>query len=99
MILTKSQIKYLRSLAHTLKPVVMIGQNGLTENVMTEIWNALEHHELIKLKLNLGDRQARDEALQKIIEETRSSLIQRIGNIAVLFRRNPQKTVISLANK
>lgn len=99
MILTKSQIKYLRSLGHTLKPVVMIGQNGLTENVMTEIVNALEHHELIKLKLNVGDRQVRDEALLKIIEETRSSLIQQIGNMAVLFRRNPQNTVISLANK
>lgn len=97
MILTKKQIKTLRSLAHQLKPVVRIGQNGLTDNVMEEIANALEYHELIKMKINVGDRQERDDILQKICEETRSESIQKIGNVAVLFRRNAQKPVISLA--
>ncbi len=97
MVLTKSQIKYLRSLAHNLKPVVRVGQNGLTENVMEEVKNALERHELIKMKISVGEREARDEALQKICVETKSECIQQIGNIAVLFRRNAQKPVISLA--
>ncbi len=97
MVLTKSQIKTLRSLAHQLKPVVRIGQNGLTENVMEEIRSSLEYHELIKLKINVGDRQERDEVLQKITDETKSECIQQIGNTAVLFRRNAQKPVISLA--
>ncbi|MFK8067466.1 MAG: ribosome assembly RNA-binding protein YhbY [Gammaproteobacteria bacterium] len=97
MILTKKQIKYLRSLAHDLSPVVRIGQNGLTENVLEEVKNALEHHELIKLKINVGERQERDDVLLKICEETKSRCIQKIGNTATLFRRNPQKPVISLA--
>ena len=97
MVLTKSQIKYLRSLAHKLKPVVRVGQNGLTDNVMEEVRNALECHELIKMKINVGERKDRDEVLEKITEETKSECIQQIGNVAVLFRRNAQKPVISLA--
>ncbi len=96
MILTKSQIKYLRSLAHNLKPVVRVGQNGLTENVMGEVNSALEYHELIKIKINVGERKDRDEILEKIMEGTKSECIQKIGNVAVLFRRNAQKPVISL---
>lgn len=96
MVLTKNQIKYLRSLAHKLKPVVRVGQHGLTENVIEEIKIALEHHELIKLKINVGERQERDEVLQRVCEQTRSTCIQKIGNVAVLFRRNTQKPVISL---
>ncbi len=97
MVLTKAQIKYLRSLAHSLKPVVRVGQNGLTENIIEETKNALEYHELIKMKITVGDRQARDEVLATICEETRSECVQKIGNVAVLFRRNAQKPVISLA--
>ena len=97
MKLTKSQIKYLRSLAHKLKPVVRVGQNGLTENVMDEVRNALERHELVKIKINVGERQERDDVLGKISEETKSECIQKIGNVAVLFRRNAQNPVISLA--
>ncbi len=97
MILTKKQIKYLRALTHKLKPVVRVGQNGLTENVLEEVRKALECHELIKLKINVGERQERDEVLQKICEETKSECIQQIGNVAALFRRNAQKPVISLA--
>ncbi len=99
MILTKSQIKTLRSLAHKLKPVVRVGQHGLTENVIKEVGYALEFHELIKLKVNVGNRQERDEVIRKICEQTCAQNIQQIGNIAVLFRRNAQKPVISLAKK
>lgn len=98
MILTKSQMKRLRSLAHKLSPVVRLGQHGLTENVLVEIQQALECHELIKIKLNVGERQVRDDALQKIVTETRSECVQQVGNVAVLFRRNAQKPVISLAD-
>ncbi len=56
MDITKTQQKFLRSKAHHLKPVLWIGQNGLTESVTAEIELALNHHELIKIKLRVGDR-------------------------------------------
>lgn len=97
MILTKSQIKKLRALAHKLNPVVMLGQNGLTENVLEEINLALDHHELIKIKLNVGDRDLRNTTLDSIVSDTKANCVQQVGNTAVLFRRNAQKPVISLA--
>ncbi len=96
MELKNNQQKHLRSLAHQLNPVVRIGQHGLTENVVSEIELALNHHELIKLKVNVGDRAARDGVISSIIQQTGAILVQSIGNVAVLFRRNPKKPVIEL---
>ncbi len=91
MELTETQKKRLRSRAHDLKPVVMIGQHGLKPTVLEEITNALDYHQLIKIKLSVGDRELRDELLQQITHYSQATLIQRIGNIAVLYRRNPDK--------
>ena len=57
--LTAHQKRYLRGLAHSLKPVVMIGASGLTENVIAEIDASIEHHELIKVRVNATDREER----------------------------------------
>jgi len=94
--LSKSQIRHLRGLAHSLKPVVMIGQHGLRDSVLEELGIALEHHELIKAKVNVGDRDARDAVIKMVVEQTDAELVQRIGNMAVLFRRNPKKPRIEL---
>ncbi|OOG23341.1 RNA-binding protein [Thioalkalivibrio denitrificans] len=96
MPLTDRQRKQLRTLAHPRKPVVIVGQKGLTENVIEEIRLALEHHELVKIKVNVADRDARNEAVQQICEQTGADLVQRIGFIATLFRRNPEKPGIQL---
>ena len=96
MKLSKSQIRHLRGLAHSLKPVVMIGQHGLRDSVLEELGIALEHHELIKAKVNVGDRDARDAVIKMVVEQTDAELVQRIGNMAVLFRRNPKKPRIEL---
>ena len=56
MNITKTQQKFLRSKTHDLKPVLWLGQNGLTESVTAEIETALDHHELIKIKVRVGDR-------------------------------------------
>ncbi|WP_295885725.1 ribosome assembly RNA-binding protein YhbY [uncultured Thiohalocapsa sp.] len=80
----------LKQRAHHLKPVVLLGAAGLTEPVLAEIELALDHHELIKVRVNGGDRGARDAQVRTIAEETGAALVQRIGNIAVLYRANPE---------
>ncbi len=68
----------------------MIGDKGLSESVLEELKTALGHHELIKVRIRVGDRTVRDELIEAMTEATKSLLIHRIGNIALLFRRNPQ---------
>ena len=86
MSLNQKQIKQLRKLAHHRKAVVIIGQHGLTDGVMNEIDNALEVHELIKVRVNAGDKQERDQIIDQIAQQTGSEVIQRIGHIAALYR-------------
>lgn len=96
MELTESQKKKLRGLSHHLKPVVMLGSAGLTESVMNEVINSLEHHELIKIKVTTEDRHSRDAMIESICGRSGATLIQRVGSMATLFKRNPQDTKISL---
>ncbi|MDO6460807.1 ribosome assembly RNA-binding protein YhbY [Granulosicoccaceae sp. 1_MG-2023] len=97
MLLDKDKIRHLKSLAHQRKPVVLIGQKGLTENVLNEVKLALDHHELIKIKVNVGDRDDRNDIIDSLTADTGATCIQRIGNIAVLFLRNEKKPVIVFA--
>ena len=99
MSLSNNQIRHLRGLAHALKPVVMVGQHGLKDSILTEVEIALDAHELIKLKVSVGDREARDEIIQKIVDHAGAELVQRIGNTAVLFRRNTEKPRVALPSK
>jgi RNA-binding protein len=94
MKLSKSQTKFLLSLTHNLKPVVTIGQNGITENVMNEIDIALNFHELVKIKLSAGDRDDRQKMVQLLCEKTKADKIQSIGKTLTLFRRNFEKPKI-----
>jgi len=87
MKLTESQRKQLRRLGHALKPVVLIGASGLSDSVAAEIDAALEHHELIKIRIRVGDRAERDRVMQSVVERLRAELIQRIGNMALIYRR------------
>ena len=91
MPISDSQRRYLRSLAHALNPVVMVGQAGLSEAVLVEADQALTAHELIKVKLSAGDRTLRDEMVARLCERSRADLVQRIGHVAVLYRLNPKK--------
>lgn len=98
MLLTEPQKKYLRGLAHQKKAVVMLGNQGLTENVMKEITSALAFHELIKIKVRVGDRKERDATLAQIVDAQSCLLIQRVGNTATLFKRNKDKPKLQLPN-
>lgn len=86
MELSNKQKQFLKSAAHPLKPVVMLGGNGLTEGVLAEIELALEHHELIKVKVPEDDREMRQAIYLTISEHTRAVLVQSIGKIAVFYR-------------
>jgi len=84
--LTESQTKHLRRLGHALKPVVLIGAAGASPAVLAEIDGALEHHELIKIRIRCEDRQTRDAVLSKLLADSGAALIQRIGHVALIYR-------------
>jgi RNA-binding protein len=89
MNLNKTQIKALRAESHRLKlkPVIIIGQNGLSENVQNEIEIALEHHELIKIRIPALDKPGKKQMIETICTRTSANLITAIGNVAVIYRR------------
>jgi RNA-binding protein len=85
--LSERQRRHLRGLAHDLKPIIRLGNAGLTDAVATETARALHDHELIKVKApGGGDREARDALFTDLAKRTASALIHRIGNVAVLYR-------------
>ena len=96
MPLTDSQKKYLRRLGHDRNPVVLVGQNGLSPNLVAELDRALNDHELVKVRARVGDRDERDAILAELAASTRSELVQRIGHVALFYRPNPEKPGILL---
>jgi RNA-binding protein len=90
MQLSEHQRRYLRGLAHALKPVILIGDAGLTEAVAKETARALHDHELIKVKARGADRERRDEMFNELARRTDSALIHRIGHVAVMYRPRPK---------
>lgn len=83
------QQQRLRAEAHSLKPVVLMGEKGLTENVMLEIDLALASHELIKVKAGRLPKDEKQALADQITKSTKSELVQIIGNILILYRKNP----------
>ncbi|MCA6220607.1 MULTISPECIES: ribosome assembly RNA-binding protein YhbY [Photorhabdus] len=94
MALNKKQVQHLKSLAHPLKPVVMIGNNGLTEGVLAEIEQTLSHHELIKVKIAGEDRETKNLIADAIVRETGAYNVQIIGKTLVLYRQSEERKII-----
>lgn len=94
--LSKSQIRHLRSEAHHLHPVVMIGAQGLTEGVHKEIDLALNSHELIKIKLGNLDDDTQSTMMADIAARHSAELVQKIGHTAVFFRQAPENSRFKL---
>ena len=93
MSLNKKQIQYLKGLAHPLKPVVLLGNNGLTEAVVAEIDYSLNHHELIKIKIPTDDRDNKALIVEAICRETSSIKVQVIGKTLIIYRQSPEKKI------
>ncbi|MEH6596958.1 MAG: ribosome assembly RNA-binding protein YhbY [Colwellia polaris] len=93
MNLNKKQIQYLKGLAHSLKPVVMLGNNGLTEAVVAEIDYSLNHHELIKIKIPTDDRETKALIVEAICRETNATKVQVIGKTLIIFRPTDEKKI------
>ena len=98
MSITDKQIVFLRKKCHHLRPIVTVGAAGLSENVLNEMELALTHHELVKMKLAVGDSAERKAMIEKIIEATGAVLVQSIGHTASFYRR-AEKPVIELPKK
>ena len=81
----------LRAQAHSLTPVVIIGDKGLTEEVVAEVERSLTAHELIKVRAMTDDRKARDSWLQTLAERLSAHAVQQIGKVFVLYRENLEK--------
>lgn len=94
--LNANQKRYLRSLAHDLKPVILVGQKGVTDAVLKELEIALAHHELLKVRLADDDRDARAQSIERIASEARAEIVQTIGRIACFYRRNPDRAQFAL---
>jgi len=80
--------KYLLHLAHDLKPVIMVGKSGITENIITRVDDALNHHELIKIKF-VDFKEEKEPLSAEIAEKTRSGIVGRIGHVTILYREHP----------
>ncbi|MFT7300513.1 MAG: RNA-binding protein [Porticoccus sp.] len=87
MTLSNNDKKHLRRLGHNLNPVVTVAGNGLSENVLTEIDRALSDHELIKVKLAVGDNETKQQVTGTICEKLRAEAVQSIGHIVLLLRK------------
>ncbi|MEX1082237.1 MAG: YhbY family RNA-binding protein [Halofilum sp. (in: g-proteobacteria)] len=94
--LTRSQVAYLRSQAHGCKPLVRLGQRGLTDAVADELDHALQAHELVKIRLAGADRATRRAWVNELCERVGAETVQQIGATATLFRRNSERPRITL---
>lgn len=89
MQLDNATLKRLKGIGHELKPIVMIGNNGITPAIIEEVERALNDHELIKVKLPAGSKEERDTVCEQLANETNSEVIHSIGRMALLLRKNP----------
>lgn len=89
--LKSNQRKYLRSIAHKLKPVVQVGQKGITETVVKAVAEALEHHELIKIKFIEDKDKASKQAMLTTLLERSPGIhhVGMIGHTVILYKENP----------
>ena len=90
MSLTSSQKKTLRRIAHHLDAVVQVGEQALTDGVVQETDRALRDHELIKIRINSGEREDRNDLGDALATACDAEIVQRIGKVAVLYRVNPK---------
>lgn len=97
--LTPDLKRALKSKAHALKPIILLGHQGLTPAVFSEIDIALNHHELIKIKLPQVERDARLLLIQEILSTTHSDLVQSMGRIVTIYKEKQDELSAASAQK
>ncbi len=96
MVLNEKQKKALRRHAHGLKPVVIVGQRGLTDAVVAATDEALERHELVKVRFAGCERTERERLVRELARRTAATPVQRVGFVLTLYRRHPKKPRVPL---
>ncbi len=86
MSLNAAKKKHFRRIGHNLNPVVIVADKGLTDGVVEETLRALNDHELIKVKFNIGDREARQQLINELVSNTHAELVQTIGKVVLIFK-------------
>lgn len=96
MALQTRQRSFLKGLGHPLEPIVRVGRNRVTPQVLEETRRSLEAHELIKVRLELDDGDERKTLVASLAHESGAELVNTIGKVALLYRANPEKPKIKL---
>lgn len=97
--LSLNQKKFLRALGHSIKPIVMIGQHGLSEAVLAEINISISKHELLKISIRTENREHKQKIIKQIIKATNADLVQVIGNMMVIYHPFDKNQKIILPRK
>jgi len=95
-VLTGKQRRHLRGLGHDLKPIVQVGKGGVDDGLVAAVAQALEDHELVKIKVGEAAKLDRHDAAEAIAHKTRSEVAQVLGNTVLLYRAHPEDPVIVL---
>jgi RNA-binding protein len=95
-VISAPQKRFLRGLAHDLKPLIQVGGKGVTDSLLAELELTLERHELVKVRIAAADRETRDTWIAELTARSGAALIQRVGHIATLYRVSSEKPQIVL---
>ncbi|WP_159015376.1 ribosome assembly RNA-binding protein YhbY [Cognatiluteimonas profundi] len=94
--LTNAQTRFLRGQAHGLKAILQVGGKGISQTLVDEVIGALEHHELIKVKIATDDRDVRQQLGEELATRADAAVVQRIGHIVILYRPSVERRQIVL---
>jgi putative YhbY family RNA-binding protein len=90
--LTARERSHLKGRGHALEPIVQVGQSGLSDAVVVELERALTAHELIKVKINGADREARRATVDAVCARTDAVAVQQVGKVVLLWRPTPEES-------
>lgn len=91
--INSKQRKHLKSLANTMDPKVIIGKNGITENLLTQIDDTLEANELVKIKILNNNLDDHNDLIQEILKELNAEFVSHLGNKFVIYRQSEDKII------
>lgn len=91
--ISPKQRKFLKSMANTLEPKIIIGKNGLSDNLYKQIHDTLNANELVKIKILNNNLDDHDEMIQKILEKLSAEFVSHVGSKFVIYRESKEKII------